>query len=152
MLLRLYIQAWASALLVLTDRAMPEPLRVGRVTGKIPTLFCIFAVIILLTALLGSRRDIICIAMDKQQLKEWQVKNAKLQREYNNLYLANNQKEKDIALRNIQNSLGENPFMTYCDKVGACIFDISRRGLDYDTERCIREIDEIASENRDYDY
>jgi sorbitol-specific phosphotransferase system component IIC len=57
-LLRLYIQAWASALLVLTDRAMPEPLRVGRVTGKIPTLFCILAVIILLTALLGSRRRV----------------------------------------------------------------------------------------------
>ena len=35
----MYIHAWASALLVLTIRAMPEPRRVGRVTGKIPTLF-----------------------------------------------------------------------------------------------------------------
>lgn len=40
----MYIHAWASALLVLTIRAMPEPRRVGRVTGKIPTLFCILAV------------------------------------------------------------------------------------------------------------
>ncbi len=38
---RLYIQAWASALLVLTCWAMPEPLYVGRVTGRIPRSFCI---------------------------------------------------------------------------------------------------------------
>lgn len=31
--------AWASALLVLTNRAMPEPQHVGRVTGELPTLF-----------------------------------------------------------------------------------------------------------------
>ena len=29
----MYISAWASALLVQTDRAMPEPRDVGRVTG-----------------------------------------------------------------------------------------------------------------------
>lgn len=34
-----YISAWASALLVSTRWAMPEPLHVGRVTGQIPTLF-----------------------------------------------------------------------------------------------------------------
>ncbi|MBR7043432.1 MAG: bacteriophage abortive infection AbiH family protein [Prevotella sp.] len=35
--------AWASALLVQTFRAMPQPLYVGRVTGQTPTLFCILA-------------------------------------------------------------------------------------------------------------
>lgn len=35
----IYISAWASALLVSTIRAMPEPLCVGRVTSLIPTLF-----------------------------------------------------------------------------------------------------------------
>ena len=33
--------AWASALLVSTDRAMPEPRIVGRVTSELPTLFFI---------------------------------------------------------------------------------------------------------------
>ena len=37
-----YIQAWASALLVLTSRAMPEPRCVGRVTGRLPRFFCIY--------------------------------------------------------------------------------------------------------------
>ena len=37
---RLFIQsAWASALLVLTIRAMPEPRRVGRVTRRFPRFF-----------------------------------------------------------------------------------------------------------------
>jgi len=35
--------AWASALLVLTTKAMPEPPCVGRVTDLTPTLFCIVA-------------------------------------------------------------------------------------------------------------
>lgn len=33
--------AWASALLVLTSWAMPEPRCVGRVTGRLPRFFCI---------------------------------------------------------------------------------------------------------------
>ena len=36
---KIYIQAWASALLVLTDWAMQEPRSVGRVAVKTPTLF-----------------------------------------------------------------------------------------------------------------
>ena len=35
--------AWASALLVLTTRAMREPFRVGRVTDLTPTLFYLLA-------------------------------------------------------------------------------------------------------------
>lgn len=35
----IYILAWASALLVLTSWAMPEPLNVGRVTGRFPRFF-----------------------------------------------------------------------------------------------------------------
>ena len=35
----IYIQAWASALLVLTDWAMREPRSVGRVAVTTPTLF-----------------------------------------------------------------------------------------------------------------
>lgn len=38
-----YISAWASALLVSTFRAMPEPLCVERATGAVPTLFCLMA-------------------------------------------------------------------------------------------------------------
>ena len=34
-----FISAWASALLVSTDKAMPEPQSVGRVTVQIPALF-----------------------------------------------------------------------------------------------------------------
>lgn len=46
------ISAWASALLVLTERAMPEPQRVGRATGAVPTLFlCPSGIVLLLTAL-----------------------------------------------------------------------------------------------------
>lgn len=37
----IYILAWASALLVSTSRAMPEPLNVGRVTRQHPRSFCI---------------------------------------------------------------------------------------------------------------
>lgn len=44
---RLYIQAWASALLVSTDRAMPEPQSVGRVTGRTPTLFFVYQQLII---------------------------------------------------------------------------------------------------------
>lgn len=40
--------AWASALLVPTARAMPEPLRVGRVTRELPRFF--HALIKLLTS------------------------------------------------------------------------------------------------------
>ena len=36
----LYISAWASALLVQTDRAMREPLHAGRVTDTDAPLFC----------------------------------------------------------------------------------------------------------------
>ena len=39
-----YISAWASALLVSTDRAMPEPQSVGRVTVQIPALFLFIAI------------------------------------------------------------------------------------------------------------
>ena len=42
---RIYISAWASALLVLTSRAMPEPRRVGRVTGRFPRSFCISVIL-----------------------------------------------------------------------------------------------------------
>lgn len=34
--------AWASALLVLLFRAMRRPPSVGRVTGKVPTLFFVY--------------------------------------------------------------------------------------------------------------
>lgn len=37
----------ASALLVSTDRAMPEPQSVGRVTGRTPTLFFVYQQLII---------------------------------------------------------------------------------------------------------
>ena len=40
--LTIYISAWASALLVLTCWAMPEPLYVGRVTCRLPRLFFVY--------------------------------------------------------------------------------------------------------------
>ena len=90
--------------------------------------------------------------MDKQKLKEWRYQNDKLQYEYKRLYNAHTQREKEIALRGIQSALEYNPFMNYCCNKNAYIFDISRRGLDSITEKCIREIDEIANGLRDYDY
>ena len=36
----IFISAWASTLFVSTRWAMRRPLRVGRTTGKVPTLFC----------------------------------------------------------------------------------------------------------------
>ena len=48
--------AWASALLVLTTRAMREPFRVGRVTDLTPTLFYLLA-FRYLNVLLGSAKE-----------------------------------------------------------------------------------------------
>ena len=42
----IYISAWASTLLVLTNRAMPEPQCVGRVTRELPRCLCISIVVI----------------------------------------------------------------------------------------------------------
>ena len=53
--LYIYISAWASALLVSTNRAMPEPLCVGRVTSMIPTLFFCLISYCITADLLGTK-------------------------------------------------------------------------------------------------
>ena len=46
--LYIYIQAWASALLVSDQWAMPEPLNVGRVTDRLPRFFFVYQQAVLL--------------------------------------------------------------------------------------------------------
>ena len=54
LLIRIYILAWASALLVQTIRAMPEPLYVGRVTSRLPRFFFCISVSIKINFIKGS--------------------------------------------------------------------------------------------------
>jgi len=57
-----YISAWASALLVSTDRAMPEPQSVGRATVQIPALF-LFKHVKHETALLGESKSLVILLL-----------------------------------------------------------------------------------------
>lgn len=60
----IYISAWASALLVSTTKAMPEPLRVGRVTGKTPTLFLYISQVIFYILTWVSKEKIMLLMTD----------------------------------------------------------------------------------------
>ena len=50
----IYIQAWASALLVLTSWAMPEPRVVGRVTDRLPRFFSYMSITNVINTMFGS--------------------------------------------------------------------------------------------------
>ena len=53
--------AWASALLVLTSWAMPEPRVVGRVTDGLPRSFCISVTNLCFTTMLREAHGVNCI-------------------------------------------------------------------------------------------
>jgi hypothetical protein len=90
--------------------------------------------------------------MEEQKLKEWQSRNAILQKAYNDYYFASKQREKDSALNQIQRILEWPPFMNLCEDYTACVTGISRYGLDYNSEKCIGLIDKIAKDEMDYNF
>lgn len=90
--------------------------------------------------------------MTEREKKEWQGRNELLQSAYKEYLLASQQKDKNAALMQIQNTLGQNPLMTFCVEHDADIFGISRYGLDNQSERCIEMINKIAKGEMDYNY
>ena len=83
---------------------------------------------------------------------EWNGRNDLLQEAYRAYLHASKQKEKDAACERIQMALEWNPLMNYCYDAGGVVSGISKYGLDSITEKCIRESDEIAMGERNYDY
>ena len=84
--------------------------------------------------------------LSEYEKKEWVAKNQILQQSYNDYRWASNQKQKDSALERIQMILEQNPFLTYCANNGADLSGITRYGMDYQTEKCISDIDRISKE------
>ena len=87
---------------------------------------------------------VIDMNLSEHEQKEWVAKNQILQDSYNSYRFASKDKQKDDALRRVQMILNLNPLLTYCAAKGADISGIVRHGLDYTTEQCIDEINEIA--------
>lgn len=89
--------------------------------------------------------------MDAKELEVWKRHNIELQNAYQNYLVATNQREKDYALKDIQRSLEWAPFTDYVTrKPLAMPFGTYRYGLDVETEKCIREINLIANEEKEY--
>ncbi len=77
--------------------------------------------------------------------KEWQFQNGKLQQAYHNYQRVINSTQKNNALRQIQAALMWPPFSNYVyDHDGYSSDGILRYGLDFITERCIGEIDNMS--------
>ena len=91
--------------------------------------------------------------MDKRIKEEWIARNQVLQQAFRDYYPTINSKEKEDALRKIQQSLEWSPFMNYVlDHGGFPPDGISKYGIDLITERCIGDIDKIAKGEIDYDF
>lgn len=98
--------------------------------------------------------------MDDKQRQEWKRHNLQLQQAYNDYNAARNgktssqQKEKDDALRRIEQSLSWNPFRNfYVEQIGNDPSGFIRYGgLEYLSEKCIERINKIAQEEEYYDY
>jgi len=88
----------------------------------------------------------IIMNLNEHEKREWVAKNQILQNSYKDYRFASNNKQKDTALKKIQMILDQNPFLTYCANKGADISGITRYGLDYITEQCIADIDQISKE------
>lgn len=90
--------------------------------------------------------------MDEKELQAWRYHNNQLQFEYNKLCSASSQREKDSALKGIQIALEWPLFTDYVYMNSqASPFNIAKYGINSEIERCIREIDEVANEERKYD-
>ena len=90
--------------------------------------------------------------MTEREMKEWQGRNELLQNAYKEYLLASKVKEKEAASSQIQKILEWDPFMLFCVDHDADVFGISRYGLDYQSEECIRLIDKIAKGEIDYNF
>lgn len=90
--------------------------------------------------------------MNEQELNKWKSQNEGLQRAYQNYTMADSQKDKEMAKHQIQQILSSKPFFEYiCDQHPiANPFGIMKYGLDFETERIINEIDEIAKGKKIY--
>lgn len=84
--------------------------------------------------------------LSKHEKKEWVAKNQILQQLYKDYRWASNQKQEYSALEKIQMILEQNPFFTYCANNGADLSGMTRYGMDYQTEKCISDIDRISKE------
>ena len=86
--------------------------------------------------------------MDDQLKKAWISHNSLLQSAYTKVY-SGNKKEKENALQEIRKLFDWPPFQDYILRTPtAAAFSITRYGLDMETERIIKEIDEIARGER----
>ena len=91
--------------------------------------------------------------MDKRQKEDWIAHNQRLQQAYHDYKPQATSRQREDALRRIQNELLWPPFLNYVlDHGGFDPISISRHGMDLLTEHSIGDIDKIARGELDYDY
>lgn len=83
--------------------------------------------------------------MDEQEKKEWIYHNLILQNEYNEYNSASSKQDKESALRRVEHELSWAPFTDYLSRKSAPTSGLSKYGIDMSTEKCIKEIDDIAT-------
>lgn len=90
--------------------------------------------------------------MNEQELNKLIIQNERLQRVYQQYYRECNLKEKEKYLAQIQQILCSTPFIDYINDQHplAHPYGIMKYGLDFETEKSINEIDEIAKGKRIY--